>query len=83
MGELDGTARSLATATTALLKGVSDGILSGEEAQQVGIVIAAAARAYELETLEARVADLEAERDMPRLAAPVTIRYESEDNDLD
>ena len=61
-GELDHSAQSLARATTAVLQSAVDGVISAEEAQQFGIVIAAAARAYELESLEQRVIALENER---------------------
>lgn len=61
-GELEHTAESLARATTAVLQSAVDGVISAEEAQQFGIIIAAAARAYELESLEQRVIALESER---------------------
>jgi hypothetical protein len=60
--ELDGTAASLAAVTTALLKATVDGLVSGEEAQQIGVVVAAAARAYELDAIEQRLEALEGKR---------------------
>jgi hypothetical protein len=57
--ELDGTAASLAAVTTAILNAVIEGRLSGEEGQQIGVVVAAAARAYELEDVETRLQALE------------------------
>ena len=61
-GELEHSAASLARATTAVLQSAVDGVISAEEAQQFGIIIAAAARAYELESLEERVIALESEK---------------------
>jgi hypothetical protein len=59
MGPLDGTAESLATATTAILRAAADGLISADEGQQYGLLLAAAARSYEVEALEARIAVLE------------------------
>jgi hypothetical protein len=60
MGPLDGSAESIATATTAILKAAAEGLISAEEGQQYGILLAAASRAYETEALEQRIAELEA-----------------------
>jgi hypothetical protein len=56
------TPRHPSRATTAVLQSAVDGVISAEEAQQFAIIIAAAARAYELEALEQRVIALESER---------------------
>jgi hypothetical protein len=61
-GELYHSASSLARATTAVLQAAFDGVVSAEEAQNFGIIISAAARSYELESLEDRVLALESER---------------------
>ena len=60
-GELEHSAASLAQVTTAVLSSALSGIISSEEAQNFGVIIAAAARAYELEFLEERVIALENE----------------------
>jgi hypothetical protein len=61
-GDLERSATSLAQVTQAVLSSALNGVISAEEAQQFGIIIAAAARAYELESLEHRVIALESER---------------------
>jgi len=60
---LDGSAASLASATTAVLQATMDGRVSPEEANGFGMIIAAAARAYQVEEFESRLMALEAERD--------------------
>ena len=62
VGELERSATSLAQVTQAVLSSALRGEISAEEGQQFGIIIAAAARAYELEFLEERVIALENER---------------------
>jgi hypothetical protein len=59
LGPLDGTAASLATATTSVLNAVADATISAEEAQSLGVALAAAGAAYERQTLEARILALE------------------------
>ena len=61
-GDLERSATSLAQVTQAVLSSALNGVISAEEAQQFGVIIAAAARAYELESLEERVLALESER---------------------
>ena len=61
-GDVDHDAASLARVTRAVLQSAVDGEISASEAQEFGIIVATAARAFELENLEQRVLALEAEK---------------------
>jgi hypothetical protein len=77
LGDLDGSAKSISTASFKILEAVAGGVLTSEEAQSAASILTIAAQALKTSALEERLEALE----KPRRPAVPAITYKKVEND--